>query len=285
MYLPLMAIVALGVTSAGRLLMGRHVELAGRTRLRGVAASARQDGPPYTAPYKGAPYAAATVCVLLIAAVLSYATIQRNAEYLSGLTLWQSVLDRWPPHARAHRNLAAEPKLAGRRDEEIAHLRIAVADLPELRNLLGVELLSLGRNEEAASELQRYVRDHPRDADAWSSLGIALAATGRNDEAKDAFERAVTADPANARSQLNLALHLFQQSDFDGASAHARDAVRLEPGDPAAHNLLGLALVGQQKIDEAIAEFRASLALRPNDNDATGYLERTLKAAGRPAVR
>jgi len=54
--------------------------------------------------------------------ILSAATIQRNAEYLSGLTLWQTVLDRWPPHARAHRNMAAELKLAGIRDEEIVHL-------------------------------------------------------------------------------------------------------------------------------------------------------------------
>jgi Flp pilus assembly protein TadD len=73
----------------------------------------------------------------------------------------------------------------------------------------------------------------------------------------------------------------LQQSDFPKAVAHAREAVRLTPGDFAAHNLLGLALIGQQKIDEAIAEFRASLALQPDNNDASGFLERTLKAIGR----
>src|SRR4029078_5929678 len=89
-----------------------------------------------------------------IAALLAGATVQRNAEYLSGLTLWQSVLDRWPPHPRAHRNLAAELKLANRPDEEIVHLRAAVQDLPEIRNVLGLELLALGRNAEAADQLQ-----------------------------------------------------------------------------------------------------------------------------------
>jgi Flp pilus assembly protein TadD len=221
------------------------------------------------------------LCALLVAVALSIATIQRNAEYLSGLTLWQSVLDRWPPHARAHRNVAAELKLAGRPDEEILHLRAAVADLPEIRNLLGLELLSLGRNDEAARELQLYVRDHPRDADALSNLGNALAALGRNDEATRAFERAVDVNPGNGLSQRNLALHLFQQNDFDGAVPHAREAVRRTPNDPAAHSLLGLALIGQQNIDEAIGEFRASLALQPENNDAAGYLQRTLKAIGR----
>jgi Flp pilus assembly protein TadD len=63
--------------------------------------------------------------------------------------------------------------------------------------------------------------------------------------------------------------------------AHAREGVRLTPNDADAHNLLGLALIGQQKVDDAIAEFRTSLRLRPINNDASGYLERTLKAISR----
>ena len=35
------------------------------------------------------------------------------------------------------------------------------------------------------------------------------------------------------------------------------------------------------KVDDAIAEFRTSLRLRPANNDASGYLERTLKALSR----
>jgi Flp pilus assembly protein TadD len=268
MYLPLMAIVALAVTIVARALRAR--ESAARSAPRKGAPHAVHD----LAPYSG-------VLFVLTASILGAATIQRNAEYLSGLTLWQSVLDRWPQHARAHRNLAAELKLAGRPDEEIVHLRAAVKDLPEIRNLLGLELLSLGRNAEAARELQQYVHEHPRNADALSNLGIALAALGHADDAARAFERAVAVDPGNALSQRNLALHLFQQNDFDGAVRSAREAVRLTPNDPSAHNLLGLALIGQQKIGEAIAEFRTSLALQPDNNDAAGYLERTLKAMRR----
>jgi Flp pilus assembly protein TadD len=255
MYLPLMAVVVLAVTAV-RWFAGSAVRGFGGSALRWFAVGA-------------------------VAVLLSIGTYQRNAEYLSGLTLWQTVLDRWPPHARAHRNLAAELKLANRPDEEIAHLRAAVKDLPEIRNVLGLELLALGRHAEAADELRLYVRDNPRDADAWSNLGNALSALGRAGEALQAFQRGVAANPNNGLSQRNLALQYFQQSDFTDAVAHAREAVRLTPNDFAAHNLLGLSLVGEQKIDEAIAEFRASLALQPDNNDASGFLERTLKAAGR----
>jgi len=268
MYLPLMAIVMLVVTVAAR-------TLPGAARFNSLQVRDRQ-----MADLKGPPRSWWIAC-LLVAASLSTATFQRNREYLSGLTLWQSVLDRWPPHARAERNLAAELKLANRPGEEILHLRAAVKELPEIRNILGLELLALGRNAEAVDELQIYVHDYPRDADAWSNLGNALAALERNDEALYAFQRAVAVDPKNGLSQRNLALQYLQQNDFDRAVLHAREAARLTPNDPAAHNLLGLALIGQQKIDDAIAEFRASLALQPDNNDASGYLERTLNAIGR----
>jgi Flp pilus assembly protein TadD len=266
MYLPLMAMVALVVVAMSQALTG-----AARTFQVREGRSADLEGPSRW-------WMTAAVVVV---ALLSIATIQRNAEYRSGLTLWQTVLDRWPPHARAHRNLAAELKLANRRDEEIEHLRAAVKDLPELRTVLGLELLALGRNAEAADELRIYLRDHPRDADAWSNLGNALDAFGSRDEALDAFTRAVAINPDNGLSQRNLALQYLQSNDFNNAVAHAREGVRLTPGDPEAHNLLGLSLIGQQKVDEAIAEFRASLRLQPTNNDAAGYLERTLKAIGR----
>jgi len=318
MYLPLMALVALLVAGAQRLTrhpshrrtLGRTVAprtLAPRTLGRTVARrSLRRTLEP------------SHVGVVLVVAALSVGTVKRNAEYLSGLTLWQSVLDRWPPHARARRNLAAELKLLGRTDEEIVHLRAAVRDLPGIRNLLGLELLAAGRPDEGIGELTRFLEERPRDpgvadaraalgsallsrmdyaaaavqymalarlrprdADVLSNLGIALAGSGRITEATAAFTRAVDVDPGNGLSQRNLALHLLEQNDFDGASRHGREAVRLTPGDPPAHNLLGLALVGQGRLDEAIREFETSLTLQPTDNDAAAYLERTRGALRR----
>ena len=272
MYVPLMALVALVISPVAQALMAWPWRRANQS---GASTSANHQGSQYGRFERL--YMVATA----IAIPLAFATYQRNAEYRSGLTLWQTVLDRWPAHARAHRNLAAELKLANRPQEEIEHLRAAVKDLPDLRNVLGLELLALGRPSEAADELRVYVREHPRDADAWSNLGNALDALGRNHEALDAFAHAVDVDPNNGLSQRNLALQYLQANDFDNAAAHAREGVRLTPDDADAHNLLGLALIGQQKVDDAIAEFRTSLRLRPANNDASGYLERTLKALSR----
>ena len=49
------------------------------------------------------------------AGVFGVLTWQRNAEYRSGLVLWQTVVDR-RPHGGAHYGLAMELKAAGRAD-------------------------------------------------------------------------------------------------------------------------------------------------------------------------
>ena len=97
MYLPLMAIVTAGCDGGSKPFVGAPVRWArpGATR---------------------EPVAPANRCIRGCdrRAFFQSALFSEMREYLSGLTLWQTVLDRWPPHARAHRNLAAELKLANR---------------------------------------------------------------------------------------------------------------------------------------------------------------------------
>ena len=255
----------------------------------------------------------AAMTLVLVCTALAAGTVRRNAEYQSGLTLWRTDLDRWP-QARAHRNLAAELKLAGYRDEVVFHMREAARDEPEARYGLGLELFDQGKYAEAVEELQRFVRERPQDnnvndahgllarafavegnpaqaaehlrllltarpndVDAWGGLGFALQATGHMAEAAEAFTRAVRLDPHNAIAQRNLAGFLLDQQDFNGAVTHAEEAVRLTPRDAVARTLLGLALIAQLRLDDAIGEFRAALDIDPSDNRTRQYLERALK--------
>jgi protein O-mannosyl-transferase len=316
MYLPLAAIVVLGVIAAHGLLR--------RSRVPAISAMA-----------------VALVCILL-----AVGTVHRNAEYQSGVTLWQTVVER-RPHARAHRNLALALKAAGKPDAAIAEWRAVVVDEPDSRFELGRDLFDQGKFDEAVAEFQRFIRENAKDnavlaarsfiamavsaqgkpaaaaeqwreilrirpddveakqaladalmaqgdfegaragyiellkakpdaAEAWSSLGVALSATNRADQAIAAFRKAVDLNPRDERAQLGLAAALLQQRDLNGAVQHAADAERIAPDDPAAHTLLGLALLSGAKLDEAIAEFQASLRLDPNDTDARDYLQQAL---------
>jgi Flp pilus assembly protein TadD len=119
-----------------------------------------------------------TFALGLVCGLLAAGTIRRNTDYKSGLTLWGTVLER-RPHARAHRNVAAELKAAGYRDEVISHIRDAVRTQPEARYELGVELFRQGRLSEAIDELQRYIREQPADSELIFPSGACAASFER----------------------------------------------------------------------------------------------------------
>lgn len=297
MYLPLAAVVMLVVLAAHR--SSEYLS----TRL---TAQSPPSPPPLARVSAG-------MTLVLVSAALAVGTVRRNTEYQSGLTLWRTDLERWP-QARAHRNLAAELKLAGYRDEVVFHMREAARDQPEARYGLGLELFDQGKYSEAVEELQRFVRERPQDphvsdahgllaramavqghptqasehlrlvlkarpndVEAWGGLGFALQAADQMEQAAAAFNHAVMLNPHNAVAQRNLAAILLDQQDFTGAVTHAEEAVRLTPRDAAARTLHGLALIAQLRFDDAIGEFRAALELDPSDNRTRQYLERALK--------
>ncbi|NNK49527.1 MAG: tetratricopeptide repeat protein, partial [Gemmatimonadetes bacterium] len=66
--------------------------------------------------------------------------------------------------------------------------------------LMDAELSVTDRNLDGLAELQRFVRDHPDDADGWFMLGELYLHRGQNlpirrGEIENAFRRAVTLDP------------------------------------------------------------------------------------------
>jgi tetratricopeptide (TPR) repeat protein len=222
-------------------------------------------------------------CVLaVVCGALASATFQRNAEYASGLSMWQTVVDRWP-HGRAFYNLSVELKAAGRRDEALAALRTAVQDYPDARSVLGAELIDRGQIDDGIAELRSFIRDRPshinvvsahgRLADAllaqqryaeasaeyreflahrpdavagWTNFGIAVAAGGGVGEAVHAFERSVALEPGNANTHRNLANALLDRRDFERAAREAAEAVRLAPQDTVAREILTLAMNGER---------------------------------------
>jgi tetratricopeptide (TPR) repeat protein len=260
MYVPMMALAVLAV-------------LAAMALWRKYASATSQ---------KAGVAAAACVC-----AGLAIVTVQRNAEYGSGLTIWQSVVDRWP-HGRARYNLSLALKAAGRDEESFAMLQSAVADYPDARSILGFRLLDVGKTDDGIAELRRFLTERPSHANAplahgriadalfgrqqyadavteyreflsqrpnqataWTNYGISLAATGRNAEAVKAFSQAATLEPASGSAHRNLANALVDAGDFAGAVREANEAARLSPGDPVVAEILKLAQNGQRGAEAA----------------------------------
>lgn len=167
----------------------------------------------------------------------------------------------------------------------------------EKLNNLGVNLASQGRNEEAATVLQRAVGYDPRLANANLNLSIVYDRLDRYEDSLAAANRAVDARPdwVRARTQVcQLLLYLdrgreslacYEQLRLlgpltdvtlegygtallnNGKFADAIDVleqiIRGKPTDARVRTALGVAQYRKKKYSEALESFRAAIKLNP----------------------
>ncbi len=231
------------------------------------------------------PFAAAGITALAIAA-LGIRTVARNAEYARPLTLWTTVVDRFP-HGRARMALATELIDAGQHAQAIAILREAVVDFPDARAALGTELVVQQQTDEGIEVLRQFIDADPLQVNripAYAILAETLAAQNNLVGAEREWRAIIGIAPSDRGARAQLAVTLLaqaetrlRQGDGIGAERYAKEAAQLAPADPRAHNLLGAALASSGRLDEAIPQFQEAQRLAPNDPQVRENLDRALR--------
>jgi len=283
MYLPLAALIVLGVGAAYRGL--------GRSGL---------------------------IASLAVASGCGVLTLARNADYLSAKAIWSDTVKHWPKNGRAYGGLglalAAENRvpeaiacyrtglqlspgdadlesdlgcayrLEGNPPEAIAAFHRAIRlrpDFAEAYNNLGDAQLA-GRDPAAAvASLRTAVKIAPDFAEAHYNLGIALAAAGRPAEAAMAYARAVALNPGYAEANYNWGNVLVALGRPDEAAARFARAVRIQPEYAEAENNWGNVLRSQGRSAAAIDHFRRASELRPDSAEFHFNWANALADAGR----
>jgi len=291
MYLPLIAIAVL-VVWAARALVSRLPDQATRTRA-GVALAA--------------------TAVL----ALGITTHARNRDYQDGLRIWQTSLARWP-QPRAHEHLSMFLRDAGRMDESIAQLRLAVDQSANARHALASALLERGELQESITHFRAYLREWPDDphiiagreefgvallqakdfagaaeqfraiialapdyARARIGLGDALAQMNQPAAALEAYREAVRIQPDNLVALQNLSVLQRATGDAAGAIATLTRVVRVEPRDVQSRQQLIRLLFGRQDFHAAETELRTLLTFTPQDPAAYNMLGLALLSQNR----
>ena len=267
MYLPLVAVLAALLAATVRLLQNMG---DARTR-RLVATSA--------------------VCVAAVIGVSL--TIVRNAEYETGVSIWQTVVERWPT-GRAHYTLGRELRAVGRRDEAVAQYRLAVDTSPDASYALGFEAAADGRHQEAVDRYRTFLQLRPADGNvplAYYNIGQSLKALGRHEEAVAAFretlarQAAVTYKTPGMADSVRyatggLADSLFALQRWNESVTTYADYLRIVPGDPAAEFGRGLALAKLDRHAEARDAFESVLKVQPTNVAAHVNLALALAQTG-----
>jgi Flp pilus assembly protein TadD len=263
MYLPLAALVVLGVCLAYRA-TGAVVALVQR-RIPWQ--------PGRRLFYTG--YAA----VALVCAAMCVRIVTRNLEYRSSVELASVTVER-RPHGRAYFMLANALLDAGREDEAIRYFRQSGADFAGGNFALGT--LIVARDPEAGIvELESFLRkmpDHPAAPGVRGLIGLAQMRLGRFDRAAAELQVAVQSSPADLAARAALGEALFRTGRAEDALPHLRMAAAARPSGRL-HNLIGAALAETGRLEDARAAFERAVRLDPDDAAAANNLEHVRQLA------
>lgn len=283
MYLPLAAVVVLGV-GAMQALLGRRARLG----------------------------------FIVAAGALGTLTYQRNHDYRSPLALWADTVAKRPENPRAHDGLAEAYESQGRLADALPHRREALRLQPDestyhynlALNLAGQGQLEaaaqayraslrlvpgearthnnlailLGQLGDPAGALMHYaetVRLQPGDALYHYNHGVALMRAGRTAEAAAAYEIALRLRPGYADAHFNLGTALVRSGRLADALPHYQQAIQLKPAELEYRIAFGGALLLAQRPNDALAEFRRALEIQPEAVEAGFGLGNALGALRR----
>ena len=249
MYLPLAAVVTLGVMGINTLL-GRR---------------------------SGAVF-------LALAVGLGWLTVRRNEDYRTELSIWNDTLAKCPNSVRAHYHLGDMLLHTGKVQEAIDHYQRALQigpDTPEGQVNLGVALDRMGRAQEAIGHYEEALRIRPDYAKAHYNLGQALWQAGQLQAAIGHYKQALRMDPDYTEAHVNLGIALSQVGSNRDGLAHFMEALRLSPGSPEVHCNLGQALFQAGKVTEAVEHLQQALRIKPDYVEAHFNLGLALEKLGR----
>ncbi len=238
-YLPLTALIALGVGALGHALVPASATVASPASRSADGPSLPTDRAPGdrgSGGLEGLPSRLRRQTLWrgvggAVVAALAVLGMLRARVFVNEETLWRDTLAKNPVAWCAHANLGwilAEQKTYA---EARTHLETALAlrpENPQAHNNLG-RLLSLeGKFAEAEPHFEAALKIKPGDLDIRRSYASALADQGRTDEAVRQLREALRVR-SDVDARLQLATLLYQSHQFRDAVAEYRQVLAVKP--------------------------------------------------------
>jgi transitional endoplasmic reticulum ATPase len=151
-------------------------------------------------------------------------------------------------------------------DDTIESLREALKVSPDnlpLRMLLGENLLSSGRFDEAESEFTTALAKNPDNAKLAVSLAQACFSNGKYSQAQVILEDCLSKSEVPARAHLLYSRVMLNEGKLNDARTHYQSAIEREPGlkDQSLEDRLGLKEGTSKKAGSVMVQSVARLPL------------------------
>ena len=174
----------------------------------------------------------AVLASVLIFILYGNATIERNAVWMNGLTLWTDGVRKAPGSSRAHLNIGA----------------------------------SLGDKGDMAGAIAQYeesMRLRPTAPDAYNNLGLIYFSKGKLDRAIEYYQKSIEVDPMQVKGYMNLAIALIQKGEAKEGTRIVERLVAIKPLNAALKCNLGNIYMEDGQYEKAAEQFNAALKVKP----------------------
>lgn len=227
---------------------------------------------------------------LVLLAVLSTLSMQRNSVWQSEKTLWAEAVAHAPESARARVFLGvalrSEGDLmsAGRQFEQA--VRLEPGNLAALANVASVHYeVAVQQGAGSAAQLQAAESYYRRvltldnsHREALTNLGNVYRLRGDTDAAMRQYQRATEAHPAHPDAWANMAEAAFEAGNYGVAVTALQRVTQLEPTVAAGFQRLGDAFARGGDLASASAAYERGCQMDPNAMGACYNLAEVVRA-------
>jgi len=181
--------------------------------------------------HRGGPVAALCLAGIALAAAAGFQTHRRNIDYLSEYSLWHDTVSKRPQNYRPYGELARLCLAKGKLEEARSWARLAVArirHLAEPRLILAGVLRSTGDLAGALIQCTEAIQTESGYFPAYVQRSFILESMGRYDEALSDLKEALAIAPQNAEVLNSLGVFLLGRKRFAEALDYLNRSVELE---------------------------------------------------------
>ncbi len=192
--------------------------------------------------------------------------LQRQGAWQEAVAEYRALLAVAPNYAEAQANLGAALARLGNHAEAIVAYEAALRLKPELTPILlnlGIAHYRAGQFAKAEEVLGRFLIVAPDHAQARQLTGVSLVELGRDDEAVTYLEPALSGPQAEATALYSLGLAYLRLHRIEVATVVERLAARAD-GVALSRLLQGQAHLNQLELEKSVAELEAAAKLSPD---------------------
>jgi len=155
---------------------------------------------------------------------------------------------------------------------------------PQLQTTLAVAYAENGQSDQAIGTLEKVIKAHPDDAEAYFNLGTVYAKQGPPLGCQKAianFKEAVRIDPHYDAARYSVAKVLVQLGKFSDAVSYLSEYTHRQPNDAEGFHLLGSAYTGLTQLPKAVETLERARELKPDDYEIRYDLGSALAKTGK----